>query len=222
MSKRFFEIRIKWGVSRGRDTLGYTTCSLYDDGKRVAACNGGGYDMTGTVLGDWIAKRFPEKLRKLKLSQYGLTFHNPKRKTPATIEQAEASGRSLGLERYQDFYAASSKVPTEVHTVPLIDGACGQSSVERILTAIGGTIKWTKKSSRLDIAEVEIDDDFDIEKVQGLLVEMAASYEAQRNAGKDWSKRKFVVTVPLIESERNLVERSAEGKIEFADAATAA
>lgn len=35
---------IKWGTSRGRDTYGYTTCTLRENGTKLAACNGGGYD----------------------------------------------------------------------------------------------------------------------------------------------------------------------------------
>jgi hypothetical protein len=89
---------------------------------------------------------------------YGLSFHDPNfdpgkavigtdcddrtmtnngEAKGKTVEQAEKDGETIGLERYQAFYRASSKVPTERHTVPLIDGACGFSSVERIMKAIG-------------------------------------------------------------------------------------
>jgi len=59
-------IAIKWGTSRGRDSYGYTTCSLYEDGRKIAACNGGGYDMRGTVAGDWVTARLAPALRKIK------------------------------------------------------------------------------------------------------------------------------------------------------------
>lgn len=60
-------LTIRWGTSRGRDTYGYTTCSLRNQrGERVAACNGGGYDMRGTVVGNWIAYTFPNELRALR------------------------------------------------------------------------------------------------------------------------------------------------------------
>ena len=77
-----FNLKIRWGTSRGRDTYGYTTCSLFETqggwaNKKIASCNGGGYDMKGTVLGDWIAKRFPSRLRELKEEFYGLSFHDP-------------------------------------------------------------------------------------------------------------------------------------------------
>jgi hypothetical protein len=244
-------ITIRWGTSRGQDTYGYTTCSLRNQrGKRVAACNGGGYDMRGTVLGNWIARTFANELCALTPAQmdpqshwqpkharqcdgkcaedyraaftnavageintvagetpepaplpdlpddcfecpvckgatrasrdgkridegryfYGLTFHDPDydpgkavigkdcsdrtfsgQSNGKTVEQAEKDGDTVGLERYQAFYSASSKVPTERHRIPLIDGACGVSSVMRILNAIGLSLEKVHDSSKLDI-----------------------------------------------------------------------
>lgn len=108
---------------------------------------------------------------------YGLTFHDPnydpgkavigqdctdrtltKDDTGSegkTVEQAEEAGNSFGLERYQAFYSASSKQPTERHTVPLIDGACGVESVMRILNAIGLTLRKVHDSSKLDVYVIE-------------------------------------------------------------------
>ena len=60
-------VTIRWGTSRGQDSYGYTTCSLRNHrGERVAACNGGGYDMRGTVLGNWLAATFAKELCALK------------------------------------------------------------------------------------------------------------------------------------------------------------
>ena len=148
----------KWTVSKARDTYGYNICTLRVDDKVVSRCNGGGYDMKGTCLGDYVATSFKDELLKLDIpinrrngediqEYYGLTFHNPNYDPGKaeidgeTVEDREKAGKSLGLERYQSFYSASSKVPTEQHTEPLIDGACGFSSVERILQALGYTLK---------------------------------------------------------------------------------
>ena len=166
----------KWTVLRGRDTYGYNICSLYVDGRKVSPCNGGGYDMNGTALGNWVAGRFSDELMKLEIPMsrrngeevqeyYGLSYHDPKfdpgkavigdgaddrtigKNTEGkTVEQAEADGESLGLERYQAFYRASSRVPTERHTVPLIDGACGFGSVERIVNALGYELEYIHNS----------------------------------------------------------------------------
>lgn len=230
-------LEFRWGTSRGRDTYGYTICTLYVDGSKVSSCNGGGYDMKGTALGRYIARDFAARLNALKPEHmpaqshweraakprmvcddvgcrvehkieipgsdefelpylahdaetcphcggetrvdwhdgrtvddgryfYGLTFHDPDfdpgkavigrdasdrtfgGAEGETVEQAEAAGKSLGLERYQAFYSASSKVPTSRHTVPSIDGACGFSSVERIMAAIGLKLEWIKQRSR--------------------------------------------------------------------------
>ena len=136
-------LKFKWTVSRARDTYGYNICTLYVDGTKATRCNGGGYDMEGTCLGDWIAKEFKNELMKLNTEFYGLTYHDPNYDPGKaeiggqTVEEREKEGKSVGLERYQAFYSASSKVPSDKHTVPLIDGACGMSSVERIINAIG-------------------------------------------------------------------------------------
>jgi hypothetical protein len=163
-----YNLEFKWGVSRARDTEGYTICSLYVNGYKKASCNGGGYDMRGTVLGDWIASRFADELVKVSppMSRrngqevqefYGLTFHDPNYNPGAavidgvTVAEREFQGKSLGLERYQAFYSASSNVPTEKHTVPRIDGACGMSSVEKIVQAIGFRLLFVSQSNKLDV-----------------------------------------------------------------------
>lgn len=222
MQTRTLEFR--WTVSRGRDSYGYNICTLYVDGERVSACNGGGYDMKGTALGNWLAHAYADRLVKLRKGSmpehshwsraenprricsvacqtseanpalkmyphdaetcpdcgvetridhrdgttvqdgrffYGLTFHDPdynpgkarigkdcadrtlgKVAKGKTVEQAEKDGESMGLERYQAFYSASSKTPTKRHRIPSIDGACGMSSVETIAKAIGLSVAW--------------------------------------------------------------------------------
>lgn len=62
-------LEIKWGTSRGRDTYGYTTCVLRSSGSKIAGCNGGGYDMRGTVVGDWATFALREELLKLKVNK---------------------------------------------------------------------------------------------------------------------------------------------------------
>lgn len=227
-------LEFKWTESRGRDTYGYTICTLYVDGRKVARCNGGGYDMKGTCFGSWLASAYADRLNALKPKDmpeqshwqrsekprrycrnpaceksktkrgdlrrfkhdaytcphcggetdvdyqdgkriddgryfYGLSYHDPnydpgkavigedcddrtfsKKSKGKTVEQAEAAGETVGLERYQAFYRASSKVPTERHTVPQIDGACGFSTVEAIARAIGITLEYVPTRKRND------------------------------------------------------------------------
>jgi len=97
-------LSFKWTVSKARDTYGYNIVTLKVNGKKVAQCDGGGYDMTGTCLGNWMEKHFKKELLKFKYNK---------------------DGRSdfYGLRLYKGR--------------PYIDGACGFSSVERILKKLG-------------------------------------------------------------------------------------
>lgn len=162
---------VKWTVSRGRETYGWNICTLWNAplwGKRkaLARCNGGNYDMEGTVWGTWLETTFPDRLRKLTKEYYGLTFHDPEYDPGTcvlddgrTVQEAEAAGDSFGLDRYRAFYGASSKVPTERHRIPLIDGACGCRSMEELGRAIGVTWKIIYTSKNRDFYEVTIGPD---------------------------------------------------------------
>ena len=132
-----YNLKFKWTVSKAVNTYGYNICSLFVNGQKVSSCNGGNYDMQGTCLGEWIEREFKDELLQLKENFYGVTFHNPNWQPSKEIIKREEEGKSLGLERYQDFYKQSCKLPTEKHTIPVIDGACGVTSVEKILKAVG-------------------------------------------------------------------------------------
>ena len=134
----------RWTVSRGRDTYGYNIVTLRINGDKVASYNGGGYDMEGSCLGDWLAQHAAKELLAITVEFYGLSFHDPnydagKAELPSgkTVAEAEAAGESLGLDRYQQFRAASSKIPSTNHIAPMIDGGCGMRSVIAIGEAIG-------------------------------------------------------------------------------------
>lgn len=115
-------LRFQWGVSRGRDTYGYNVCTLYVDDKRVASTSGGGYDMRGAVLGEWMQKEFADQLKGFRANYgsgddetglYGLWFNYR-----GTQVKEYLDGATFGL-----------------------DGACGQSSMERILGKLGYQLK---------------------------------------------------------------------------------
>jgi hypothetical protein len=75
MTQKF--LTFKWTTSRGRNTYGYNICSLYVDGKKVASCSGGGYDMQGSCFGDWLEKQFKEEIKTLDVDKYyGLSEYN--------------------------------------------------------------------------------------------------------------------------------------------------
>lgn len=115
-----FIVKFKWSLSRGRDTYGWTICTAYVDDVKVGGCNGGGYDMEGAALSGWM-----ERMVRPEDKFYGLTWHDPNYRIPKEILDREMSGESLGLERYQDFYSASSPIRTERHTIPRIEGGTG-------------------------------------------------------------------------------------------------
>lgn len=51
---REYVVKFKWTVSRARDTYGYNICTAYVEGYKVGSCKGGGYDMKGVALADWL------------------------------------------------------------------------------------------------------------------------------------------------------------------------
>lgn len=71
MQKEYY-LLLRLGTSRGQETYGYITCSLRNayDMKRLAYCNGGGYDMVGTVFGLWMEKEFQQDLLAIPESEY--------------------------------------------------------------------------------------------------------------------------------------------------------
>jgi hypothetical protein len=111
--------------------------------------------MTGTSLAQWVETNFKNDLLKLKEEFYGLSFHDPNWQPSKEIIEREKKGLSLGLERYQDFYKQSSKLPTDKHTIPQINGSCGVSSVERILNAIGYSYSCIDYDSGVYVVETQ-------------------------------------------------------------------
>ena len=106
-------LKFKYTTSRGRDSYGYNICSLWVDGEKTASTCGGGYDMKGKALGNWIARKFQNELLKFKEEFYGLKF-----------------------------YKQSSNLPTEKHTHATLDGACGFECMTAILKNIGYSLKY--------------------------------------------------------------------------------
>lgn len=138
-------LKFKYSTSRGRDSYGYTICSLWVNGQKVSSTCGGGYDMKGTALGHWIAKEFQKDLNTFKKSFYGLKFYDPNWKPSKECieeEKKDELTKLTGLARYQDFYKQSSDLPTEKHTRATLDGACGFDCMTAILNHIGYNLKY--------------------------------------------------------------------------------
>jgi len=120
------QLNISWSTSRGQDTYGYNICRLDDvrTGKRYKTI-GGGYDMIGTVLGDWIEDRFQEELR-------ALVADLPKQKYGST------SYMQISEEIDPKFYGLTISPDGRV----CLDGACGSSSMQTIGRALGLKFQW--------------------------------------------------------------------------------
>lgn len=118
-------LEIRYTTSRGADTYGWNICTLRIDGRRIASCKGGGYDMRGTCLAGWIEKQFPDELRRLSPAEfYGLSFWDQRAKK---FRKRWRPGYIVGL-----------------------DGGCGWNSMERILNAIGFRLAWRGESAKCD------------------------------------------------------------------------
>lgn len=64
-------VSISWGISRGRDSYGWNICRAISrqTGKTYRTI-GGGYDMVGTVIGDWFAAEYQAELHALYARDY--------------------------------------------------------------------------------------------------------------------------------------------------------
>lgn len=113
-------LRLRWSISRGRDTYGYNICTVIDEqtGKRYS-CNGGGYDMTGTSFGHWLADVRQPQLKALAAEHGVSTEHRG---------------------QVKDFYGMYQWEPNGPVS---LDGACGLESIMRIAKAVGLNIQRT-------------------------------------------------------------------------------
>lgn len=119
--KTFNHLSLSWSTSRGRDTYGYNIARL--DSHNTATryrCNGGGYDMVGTVFA-----RFLEAEHQTELQAF------------FDAHQSELVASYGGYWKHPKFYGAH--VDMDSRRVRL-DGACGLESMERIAEACGLTV----------------------------------------------------------------------------------
>jgi hypothetical protein len=136
MSITALYLYISHGVSRGRDTYGYNIVSLQDaeTGKRYR-CNGGGYDMVGTVVGEWLQTRFQDRLQGIKERAH-VTYdfsQSPRLRT-------ENKDGLYGLANLINIQKPNKKTG-DVDRLAL-DGACGINSMMRVAREIGVHIRY--------------------------------------------------------------------------------
>ena len=112
-------LSLSWSISRGRDTYGYNICRLdsRDTGARYR-CMGGGYDMVGTVFGDFLEAEHQSRLQAWAHKQ----------------AMEDAGYITTGYKRLVN---AHHGVVIKPDGAVSLDGACGIESMLRIADAIG-------------------------------------------------------------------------------------
>lgn len=112
-------LELSWSTSKARDSYGYNIARLDDSisGKRYKTC-GGGYDMVGTVLGEWFQDQYQSELLVLvaknadKLETYSTTCPD--------------------WQKIQGLYGLTYRQGKAI-----LDGGCGVESMLRIIEACG-------------------------------------------------------------------------------------
>lgn len=104
-------LEIKWTVSKARDSHGYNICTVWDKTTRYSTC-GGGYDMLGTVFGDWLWSNYKDKI---EATLEPLVWGEPR--------------HEKGLYGYMSVKCEAEK--------GYLDGACGLDCMLKIAEAIG-------------------------------------------------------------------------------------
>ena len=124
------ELEFKYTISRARDTYGYNICSLWihtDDGQeKVASSYGGGYDLEGVCLANWIESNFlfEDGLKAMKPGEFHvLSFYDVKAKKTR--------------KHYHPGYIVS------------LTGKRGFSSMESILSALGFYLVPTERKANV-------------------------------------------------------------------------
>ena len=116
-------LTVKWSVSKAQNTYSYNICTVINDdnGERFK-CLGGGYDMLGTSLANFIEKEYQAELMQNSGKAYSLQGY------PENIQDASKQG----------FYGMTAHYQNGLVTHITLDGASGINSIERIIKEVLG------------------------------------------------------------------------------------
>lgn len=134
-----FYLALSWSISRGRDTYGYNICRLdvpYNTQAtaRRYKCMGGGYDMTGTVIGEWLQDQYQTRLKAIA-ERAGSSYVKGQ---SGSYTSHKEGNRLYGMTAVKD--KADKLIAVQ------LDGGCGIRSMEAIANAIG--IHWSTTGNR--------------------------------------------------------------------------
>lgn len=145
-------LALSWSVSRGQDTYGYNIARL-DDQNTGSRCRtiGGGYDMVGTVIGEWLENVYQDRLQAL-----------------CDTLEAKPYG-STSWVHFERYYGMQRKPDGSVR----LDGACGQSSMQTLARAIGVSLSatWNKKGHTTGFMVTEYQDRAHMQELLGELAD---------------------------------------------------
>lgn len=140
-------LTFKWTVSQAKNTYGYSICTLFVDNQKVSSCNGGGYDMKGTALGNFLTDRFQERLLKLH-RRAGFRYSIRKNKDGDHYRRLKPT--KPDYHGHDELYGMTAYYPSgqrKAHRISL-NGACGFSSMEKIAKAIGIKLQYKDESAK--------------------------------------------------------------------------
>lgn len=133
-------LKVKWSISRGYETAGYNICTLTDEstGKRYRSL-GGGYDLLGTVFGEWLQETHQDALARIAGRAHQTVTHTTGSDLwDRTTNQLPDALYGMTLQHTRKM--TSARV--------LLDGGCGFESMRRIAEAIGLTVTGVDRDRR--------------------------------------------------------------------------
>lgn len=142
-------LRYRWSVSKAD---GYNVVTLSEGGTRYATARGGGYDMTGSALADWLEARYPVRLAQLGAKRAGSVWTADGPRVVKTDRTDYRTGKPSPDYDPQALYGLSYNPDTHKASV---DGACGVSSVCEVMKALGLSFtedsgNWNRQGRRRD------------------------------------------------------------------------
>lgn len=124
--KNVKSLSVKWSVSKAQNTYGYNICTVINDdnGERFK-CLGGGYDMLGTSLANFIRKEYQTEL--MQSAEKAYSHYN----NACEVEKVRNDKDGYyGMTAIYEKDLGLSKVT--------LDGGCGINSIERIINDVLG------------------------------------------------------------------------------------
>lgn len=135
-------LSINHSISRAQDTYGYNRVTIIDSGtgKKFVEC-GGGYDMVGSALGQWLEYTYQELL--LAIARKAYYIYDGTRFT--LTKEWQPIHQYVDMSDFGILYGMTRNIPKD--SVQL-DGGCGIDSMLHIAKHIGIKLEPVKEYNR--------------------------------------------------------------------------